>query len=298
MVNFSPIAAPEPKEEASVIVIAHPDSRMLGHRFRLAPGEALEIGRALTSAVALPEILSVSRSHARISFADGSVSVEDLRSTNGTYVNDRKIRSARALKSGDRIQVGTVLFKLLRGSDVEHAYHQAIHELAIRDGLTEIFNKRKFDEEAEREFLRSRRYGRPLSLIAFDLDHFKAINDTSGHMAGDFVLKQVAQRVSAMIRAEQVFARVGGEEFAILCPEAETAKAALLAEKLRIVISDEPCKSGRFSVVVTASFGIGAASPEMQKSSELYEAADRALYQSKKLGRNRVTPAPRPIPVG
>ncbi len=112
-----------------------------------------------------------------------------------------------------------VHFKFLHEQDVESAYHLAIYELVAKDGLTEIFNKRKFEEELQRELARAARHQRPLSLIIFDLDEFKTINDTYGHLCGDFVLKQVASLARELVRPEQVLARVGGDEFVILAPE-------------------------------------------------------------------------------
>jgi hypothetical protein len=177
--------------EANVILIAHPEGRRLGSRFRLTVGRSLEIGRDPESGISIPEVLSISRRHAALRYNGRSVTVEDLGSTNGTYVNGQLIRGKTALKSGDRFQVAAVHFKFLHEADVEHAYYEAISDLVTRDGLTEVFNKRKFEEEAEREWARAVRYRRPLSLVVFDLDDFKAINDGYGHLCGDFVLKQV-----------------------------------------------------------------------------------------------------------
>ena len=123
------------------------------------------------------------------------------------------------LRSGDRFQTAAVHFKFLHEQDVESAYHLAIYELVAKDGLTEIFNKRKFEEELQRELARAARHQRPLSLIIFDLDEFKAINDTYGHLCGDFILKQIASLARELVRPEQVLARVGGDEFVILAPE-------------------------------------------------------------------------------
>lgn len=275
--------------EANIIVIAHPKNRLLGTRFRLVKGASLEIGRSPAAEVSLPEVPSISRNHARLQYLEGLVVIEDLESTNGTYVNDRRIGGPTVLRSGDRFQVGAVHFKFLHERDVEHAYHEAIFDLVTRDGLTGIANKRKFDEEADREFARARRYRRPLSIIFIDVDHFKAVNDTHGHLAGDFVLKQVAARVDGLVRPEQVFARVGGEEFAILCPETDGASAATLSERLREAIEREDCCHGEISVKVTCSFGVAELSPAMSSPNELFDAADRALYLSKNGGRNKVS---------
>jgi len=136
--------------EAAVILIAHPENRRLGARFRVTPGALLEIGRSSTAAISLPEVPSLSRTHARLRFAGGRVSIEDLGSRNGTFVNDRSVRGNVELKSGDRFQLGAVHFKFLHERDVEHAYYEAIYEMVARDGLTGVFNRRKFFEEATR----------------------------------------------------------------------------------------------------------------------------------------------------
>jgi len=289
--NTVPEASPGPGDaaEANIILISHPQNKNIGRRFRLAPGQGLEIGRAPQAEVTLPEVPSVSRNHARLEYQAGLVILRDLQSTNGTAVNDRLIDRPTVLRSGDRFQVGAVHFKFLHERDVEQAYHDAIFELVVRDGLTGVFNKRKFDEEIEREFARATRYERPLSLILVDIDFFKAVNDRHGHLAGDFVLQQVAARMQRVLRAEEVLARVGGEEFAVVCPETDAAGAVEVAEKLRNEVAREPCRSGTISISVTCSFGVAQRTPAMASSTELSAVADAALYRSKQNGRNRVT---------
>jgi diguanylate cyclase (GGDEF)-like protein len=277
--------------EANIILISHPQNKNIGRRFRLAPGQGLEIGRSPQAEVTLPEVPSVSRNHARLEYQGGVVILRDLQSTNGTAVNDRLIDRPTVLRSGDRFQVGAVHFKFLHERDVEQAYHDAIFELVIRDGLTGVFNKRKFDEEIEREFARANRYERALSLILADIDFFKAVNDRHGHLAGDFVLQQVAARMRRVLRVEQVLARVGGEEFAIVCPETDASGAVEVAEKLREEIAREPCRSGTISISVTCSFGVAQRTAAMASSTELSAVADAALYRSKQNGRDRVTVA-------
>ena len=284
--------------EANVILIAHPENRTLGTRFRLRPGSVIEIGRSPTSEISFPEVLSISRTHARLEHQGSHVVVEDLGSTNGTYVNDRLIQKNQQLRSGDRFQVGAVHFKFLHERDVENAYHLAIYDLVMRDGLTEIFNKRKYEEEVEREVARASRYSRPLTLVLFDIDHFKAVNDTYGHLCGDFVLKQVAERVRSALRAEQIFARVGGEEFVVLCPETDGDHGSRLAEKLRDRIGAEPVEYAGFQVPVTCSFGVAQLGRKMRDGVALYEVADRALYESKQGGRNMVQLAATDSPTG
>ncbi len=275
--------------EANVILIAHPDEHMLGTRYRLPPHGTLEIGRSSTADISMPHVHSLSPSHARLNHLGDVVEIEDMGSTNGSYVNDKPINVRFSLKSGDRFQLGAAHFKFLHEEDPEHAYHQAIYQLAISDGLTQIYNKRKFDEELGREFGRARRHRRPLTLVLFDIHPFKIVNASHGHLCADAVLQQIARLVTQHVRAEQVFARVGGEEFVILSPEMETEGAVHLAEKLRRGIAAERYRYADLEVRVTCSFGVATLTRGMERPEDLYDAADRAMYQSKHGGRNRVS---------
>lgn len=281
-------SAPPSEVEANVILIAHPENKMLGMRFRLSNGASVEIGRSPACEISLPEVLSVSRSHARLTYGDDGVVLEDLRSTNGTSLNDRPVGEPVKLRHGDRFQVGAVHFKFVQEKDVEHAYHEAIYDLVMRDGLTEIFNKRKYDEEAQRECARASRHKRDLTLVLFDIDLFKNINDSYGHLCGDFVLKHLAILTRDFLRPEQVFARVGGEEFAILSPETDLSGAVAMAEKLRQRIEAYDFRYAGFRVPVTCSFGVAHLDSAASTPAALYDAADRALYLAKDSGRNRV----------
>ncbi|HEX6899579.1 MAG TPA: GGDEF domain-containing protein [Thermoanaerobaculia bacterium] len=274
--------------EADIILIAHPESQRLGSRYRLSPGTTLEIGRSAAVGISLPEVMSISRKHARLRYIGPVVTIEDLGSTNGTYVNGQPVHGRTVLRSGDRFQTAAVHFKFLHEQDVESAYHLAIYELVAKDGLTEIFNKRKFDEEMQREFARATRHQRPLSLIIFDLDEFKTINDTYGHLCGDFILKQVASLTRDVVRPEQVLARVGGDEFVILAPETGAEGAEALASKIRDRVAGYEHRYGDIRIPVSSSFGVAELRREMSTPQDLYHAADEALLLSKRNGRNRV----------
>lgn len=275
--------------EAAIIVIAHPDSKLLGTRYRLPPEQILELGRTPLSGISMPDVPSISRRHVRLRHVGHRVEIEDLGSTNGTYVNDHKASERQQLHSGDRFQIGSVHFKFLHEADPEHAYYEAIYHLVMCDGLTQAYNKRKFDEELQREMARALRHHRPLSLILFDIDHFKKVNDTHGHLCGDFVLQQIARLTREHLRPEQVFARVGGEEFVVLSPEMQLEEAAILAEKLRCRFVAEEYRYPQTTVRITCSFGVAELTPEMKTSDDLYVAADRAMYVAKRQGRNRVS---------
>jgi len=287
-------ASGRPGLEANVILIAHPENARLGTRYRLVPGATLEIGRADSVEISLPEVRSISRSHARLRYQGRKVTVEDAGSTNGTFVNDQRVDGPALLRSGDRFQVGSVHFKFLHEQDVEHAYHEAIYQMVMRDGLTEALNQRKFHEEFAREFARAHRHDRPLTLVLFDLDCFKEVNDTHGHLCGDMVLKQVAASVREHIRSEQVFARLGGDEFAVICPETQLEGGQALAEKLRDRLAELNFSREGAVFSVTCSFGIAERDSGMTSDQNLFEAADRALYVAKGAGRNRVVAQPKP----
>ena len=276
------------ESEADIILIAHPDNQRLGTRYRLSPGTTLEVGRSASVRISLPEVMSLSRKHARLRYIGSTVTVEDLGSTNGTYVNGQPIHGRTVLRSGDRFQTAAVHFKFLHEEDVENAYHLAIYELVSRDGLTEVYNKRKYEEEAQRELARALRHNRPLSLIIFDLDEFKQINDTYGHLCGDFVLKQVASLARDLVRPEQILARVGGDEFVILAPETNAEGAETLASKLRDRIEGLDHPYGDLKISLTCSFGVAELAEGMATPQDLYRAADNALLKAKRNGRNRV----------
>jgi diguanylate cyclase (GGDEF)-like protein len=230
----------------------------------------------------------VSRRHACISWNGSGYLVRDLNSTNGTYVNDVAAQE-RMLRDGDQIKIGRTIFKFMQGDNIELAYHEEIYRLMTCDGLTQVHNKRSFDAALDREVSRAVRYQRHLSLIVFDIDHFKRINDTRGHLAGDAVLRQIASLVSAHVRRDDVVARVGGEEFALLLPEIPHESAQVVAEKLRALVARTPFRFEDTEIPVTSSFGVSSISPEAPLTPvELYRRADEHLYQAKRAGRNRV----------
>src|SRR3954467_7025954 len=225
----------------------------LGRKFNLDSPNVI-IGRSSKSEIQIDQE-SVSRNHAKIINTGKSMILRDLGSTNGTYVNDQLI-DEYVLRDGDFVKIGRTIFKFLSGGNIENAYHQEIYRLTTVDGLTQVFNRRYFLEQLDREVSRSKRYRRELSLILFDIDHFKAINDTYGHLAGDYVLKQLATVVKGKIRREDVLARYGGEEFAIVLPEIDAANAIAFAEKVRRIVEKAPFKFEETKIAVTVSIGV------------------------------------------
>ncbi|WNG49760.1 GGDEF domain-containing protein [Archangium minus] len=269
--------------ECCIVQIHGPE---LGKKYTLQETE-FTIGREEGNHIVV-DLDNVSRKHARILRRQGRMFVQDLGSTNGTYLNDQEVTQETPLRSGDLIKVGGSIFKFLTGDNVELQYHETIYTLTIVDGLTGVNNKRYFLEYLEREMGRCHRYGRPLTLMMFDIDFFKKINDVHGHLAGDYVLRELAQTIKRMVRKEQCFARYGGEEFALVIPEDGADKARIFAEKIRQTIEKKHFSFENQDIPVTLSLGVADMTPEMMEPLQFIKLADANLYKAKKTGRNRV----------
>jgi two-component system, cell cycle response regulator len=165
---------------------------------------------------------------------------------------------------------------------------EALRLLATRDELTGLLNRREFDRILREERDRALRFGRPLALLLIDIDHFKSVNDTHGHQAGDAVLTEVAKRLAAQVRTVDRVARFGGEEFALILMEADDHAALQVAEKICRAQANDPVKIGTLALKVTISVGVAVLPGDAGTGAELLAAADRALYRAKDLGRNRV----------
>jgi diguanylate cyclase (GGDEF)-like protein len=257
----------------------------IGKRITLEDRD-LVLGRSSSADVQL-DIDNVSRNHASIVRSARGWILRDLESTNGTFVNELPVRE-RLLRDGDQIRIGRAMIKFLTSNNVEAQYHEEIYRLMTLDGLTQLHNRRFFQEAMEREFARSKRYGHPFCLVMFDLDHFKRINDTHGHLAGDDVLRRVGSLVATKVRTNDIVARVGGEEFAVILPEADRMGGVALAEKLRKMIASERFEHEGSVIPVTISLGVAAFSSQHESGAELYKAADDRLYEAKRNGRNQV----------
>jgi len=268
--------------DACLVVIYGDD---MGRRVPLAK-EQLIIGRSSKCELQVDQE-SVSRNHARITYDDKSYVIQDLGSTNGTYVNDELVDSI-ALRDGDQLKIGRTIFKFISSGNVELQYHEEIYRLMTVDGLTEVHNKRYFHEQIEKETSRARRYERNYAVVMFDLDHFKNINDTYGHLAGDAVLRQLGQIVRTKVRRDDTIARVGGEEFGAILPEVDLQGARALAEKLRASIEEAVFRFESTRIQVTISAGVSMFDPEMKDGEEAVKLADDRLYEAKRSGRNKV----------
>jgi len=269
-------------DRACIVVIYGPE---LGKRASLGQA-AFEIGRSSKSDLPIDQE-SISRHHARMTWDGQSHVIEDLGSTNGTFVNDERV-TRRQLRSGDQIKLGRSILKYMAGDNIEANYHEEIYRLMTMDALTQTHNRRYFNEALEREHNRSLRYRRALSLILFDIDHFKKINDTYGHVAGDGVLRQLSLTVKPRLRQQDVLARIGGEEFAVLLPEIDLAGARVAAEKVRALIEAARFLVDNKEFGCTISAGVIAFDARITSAQMLYELADKNLYAAKNGGRNRV----------
>lgn len=259
----------------------------IGRRYFLDRPEQI-IGRSESANIQVDQD-SISRQHCKIVNYDGRFVLLDMGSTNGTFVNDEPCEE-RELRDGDVIRLGQTIFKYLSGSNIESKFHEEIYRLTTIDGLTQAYNKRYFLETLERELNRALRYGRAMSLVMFDIDHFKPINDTFGHLAGDYVLRELASIVAQNIRREDVFARYGGEEFALVLPEIEDEGAHQVCEKLRQKIEEKQFVFAQKRIKVTVSLGIRTTRRNETDitATEFIAQADAKLYQAKQSGRNRV----------
>jgi two-component system cell cycle response regulator len=268
--------------DACIVVIYGPE---LGKRAALGRG-VFQIGRSSKNELPIDQE-SVSRHHARILPVSRAYFIEDLGSTNGTFVNDVLV-TRHQLKDGDQIKIGRSILKFMSGSNIEANYHEEIYRLMTVDALTQTYNRRYFNEALEREYNRSVRYKRELSLLVFDIDHFKKINDVHGHVAGDHVLRLLAQEVKPKLRQQDIFARTGGEEFAVLLPEVNGEGALITAEKVRRIVEATAFTFEQAVIPCTVSVGVVTLGPHVASETALYQTADTALYQAKNSGRNRV----------
>lgn len=244
------------------------------------------LGRDPGCAVALPAD-DVSRRHARVVPDGAGHLVLDLGSTNGTWVNGHAVAVHR-LAPGDRVQVGSFVARYLRAGEAEEAELAALADLALRDPLTGLPNRRAFDEALRREVARARRDRARLGVAVLDVDRFKDVNDRHGHAAGDVALAEVARRAAAALRAGDLLARVGGEELAALLPGADVAAAAEVAERVRRAVAAGPVRAGGQAIAVTVSLGCAELAPGDADGGALFARADAQLYRAKNAGRNRV----------
>lgn len=239
---------------------------------------------------------AISRKHFCIRREGPVFLIEDLNSTNGTYLNNRRIKNA-IIKAGDKIQISKeTIIQFDYFDENRRISENKRYEMGVRDPVTGTYNKSYFLQRVGDEFSYSTRQGVPLSLLMLDIDHFKIINDTHGHLAGDQVLKEICQTVSKMIRTEDVFCRYGGEEFVLLMRNTLCQPAANLAERIRVAVANTAIAvTDDKTISVTISLGVATqVDNSFRDYVGLIAEADRYLYQSKGNGRNRVSAACQP----
>jgi diguanylate cyclase (GGDEF)-like protein len=258
--------------------------------------EEVILGRALEADVRVNDS-KVSRRHAKINqVQNGSGKVEfvltDFGSRNGILLNGQKVTS-EVLQNGDKITIGEHILRFDLLDEIDREYQRQIHRLISHDDLTGLLSSRSFFSELRRETARSTAEGRPFCVLMMDVDHFKNVNDTYGHLTGSKTLEEIGGVIIEIMRSGDAASRFGGEEFAAFLLDAEVPQAMVAAERIRSVIETKG-----FSVVrtgkpveehhVTISIGIAAFPHDSSDPIELVEMADSALYRAKREGRNRV----------
>jgi two-component system, cell cycle response regulator len=265
-----------------MLVVLH--GPLLGKTFTIEQ-PVLTIGRSSQCDIQIEDD-NVSRKHAEINFRDGLVWLTDLQSTNGSYVNSKRV-SEIPLNDGDLVLIGRVLFKFIHSSLVENRFFGQMYSLATTDFLTGIANRQQIINLLEQEFNRARRYDRPLSVLIYDIDRFKEINDTYGHLAGDQMLIESSRIVKDHLRVEDHYGRLGGDEFLVICPETPVEQALALGKRIQVVLSKTDFLVKDKIVFFTISVGAAALSLKVASPDEFSLLADQALYRAKNAGRNQ-----------
>jgi len=276
---------PRKRGEGVLLVVGGVDA---GRVLRIKAGVVSTLGRLPDCTFSFDDP-SLSRVHAQVMVIGQEYLLQDAGSRNGTFLNEARLTEAAKLKHGDRLQIGTLTLNFLLADESEVAELSRVFDAAVRDGLTRVYNRKYLQDRLATELAFALRGGADLSLIMFDVDHFKRVNDTYGHPGGDAVLREVALKLGEGLRAEDTLARYGGEEFVILCRELSLAEAAAIAERQRAAIEAHTVRLDEAVVRVTASAGVAALSECQPKDQQtLLGLVDQRLYQAKSGGRNRV----------
>lgn len=284
------VAQPVDKQVRTKGILTVASGAEAGKIIPVTPGEMVTLGRSEECTMRFDDA-SLSRIHARVMYVMNDHMIGDAGSTNGTFVNDQRIAKATHLEDGDRIQLGTNT--VLRFSLVTPAEEQAlrrVYEAAVLDALTGVANRKHLEERLEAELAYAVRHDSELSVIIVDLDHFKRVNDTFGHLAGDAVLKSTAAKVQQQLRTEDFVGRYGGEEFVVVARGTPVDQGVLLAERLRAKIAEAAVVFESHEILVTMSAGVASLADCVQAKDRatLLSTADERLYKAKQAGRNRV----------
>ena len=271
---------------SACVVVIHGEG--LGKRADIEDSPIL-VGRSHEADLVIPH-KSVSREHCRIWRDGDAYRIRDLGATNRTRLNDEPIDESE-LADGDHVVVGECILKFISQTSVEARYHEEIYQLATHDVLTDLCNRRHFVEMMDKEIGRALRHQRALALCIIDVDLFKPINDRYGHIAGDEVLRQIAAILKQHVRSDDIAARIGGEEFAVLLPECDVPAATGFAERLRASVAAALFSAAGESLRITVSIGVASVDDARDSRAKLMAAADAALYRAKREGRDRVCSA-------
>ncbi len=231
----------------------------------------------------------ISRVHSSIENKNGKIIVTDCSSTNGTFIDGTKINTI-VLSTTAILQIGRTAMKLEFKSDSEILYEDNLLLMATRDGLTRLYNRAYFMQRAKEELVFALRLEAPLGVVLMDIDHFKLVNDTHGHLAGDYILQQIGTLIASSVREVDLAGRYGGEEFVVLL-RSNVSKSGMqkFGERLRKTIEKHTFLFNKIHIPITISlgyyFGSGARLPNL---SDILDRADQALYTAKQSGRNRV----------
>jgi diguanylate cyclase (GGDEF)-like protein len=282
------LALPNTPSRATLTLVSGPNA---GAIYPLLLDENV-IGRTKECAIRI-EDPGISRRHARIirRGADSYI-LEDLGSRNGTFVRGNRVTS-QPLGEGDRLAIGpSVEFRFGFTDEAEEGLLRRLYESSVLDPLTGAYNRKHFSERLTSELAYAKRHKAPLALLMFDLDHFKRINDSFGHLGGDQVLRTVAALVKKTLRAEDVFARYGGEEFAIIARGIDVDQAFLFGERVRGIIESARIEFNQSRMPVTISVGVASLACAVEPTADgLVAKADERLYAAKRGGRNRTVGA-------
>ncbi len=272
------------KSSAPCLVVI--SGKPLGKSFFLTAG-SMVLGRDLTAEISIGET-SISRRHTEFLVTGEGIMCKDLGSTNGTFINDQRC-GTQLLVDGDLIRCGNTILKFLKEGKIENLHYEKMYDLATRDALTQALNRKAIIELIGEEFQRSSSRNLPLTILLLDIDHFKKVNDTYGHPAGDYVLKETCALImNKMIRQQDALGRYGGEEFALLLRETKLQVAIDVAERIRAAIEKQNYTFEEKQMPITISLGVATLDSTSKSPDELIATADRALYDAKNQGRNRV----------
>ena len=259
--------------------------------------EEVILGRSLGADVRINDY-KASRRHAKVAKVFNPETrvhdyvLTDFGSRNGTYLNGQRVTEV-TLQNGDKITIGEHILRFDLLDEIDREYQRQIHRLISHDDLTGLLSSRSFFSELRREAARAKSEGMPMCVLMMDIDHFKLVNDTYGHLTGSKTIEEVGECIMNCVRSGDAAARFGGEEFAAFLLDAEISQALIAAERIRSII-----ESRDFSVIrngrpnashrITISIGISSFPDDSHDPIELVEMADSALYRAKREGRNRV----------